>query len=130
MSTIRKFVNINELFGCRVAAVAVRIHADDLFQARCMLHELGWVFVSGKSLLSNHIDDSYRRGEERGKKPYITLGEDGRVGRIFGSGYDRDFVRQYPTYSYDELVEAYQRVKYGIHIELLDLPSIYNSNEA
>lgn len=123
MSDIKEFFGIKQLFGDNRGRVAVRIHADNFRDTCYMLHEMGWVFASGNSLLSTHVDDGYRRDEERGSKPHIILDNDGYVGRTT-AGY-RLCMEPNRVYEFDDIVSAYHRILFPIEVSALDLASIY-----
>lgn len=102
MGAIRQYVDITNGFAMnKDGVVAFRIHADDFRHVCEMLHKLGWVFASGASLLSDHIDEQYRIDEELKHEPCIALTAYGYVGR-----YARKPRSPQVVYTYEDLLDA------------------------
>lgn len=120
MGAIRQYVDITKEFNMNLnGTVAFRVHADDFRYACEMLHNLGWIFASGASLLSDHIDEIYRRDEERGWEPCIALTADGRVGRYARKPQNPKFV-----YTYEEFIDACGCIDHRC-VAPIDLDDIY-----
>jgi len=120
MDAIRQYVDITNGFVMnKNGTVAFRIHADDFRHVCEMLHELGWVFASGASLLSDHIDELYRKDEERGWEPCIALTTYGCVGR-----YAHKPLSPQVVYTYEDLLDACGYVP-STCVAPIDLNDIY-----